>query len=264
MSVIVLAPLYCNQRGLVNLSCIKKTHRFSYLNRMHSLTLVMLWRLNHSFAFLGFLSRLSFSFSASLIWREATFMNKKSFALVSGLVVTATSFLMPISANSVDIHQVSTQDTPQLLAQGRGRGRERSLQNPTPCPNNPCPNPGSNTQVTLSNGYRITFLGVTYGSGTSTWRYRMEELPVAQDLSNWVLGLPSCNSVVSASPKAELVNPDPNAQISGIKWQPGGGFVQGEFSVTLNRQVSVAVVDVAAKGPDVVRGTIAGPSCDLR
>lgn len=61
-----------------------------------------------------------------------------------------------------------------------------------------------------------------------------------------------------------MVNPDPNAKISGIKWQPGGGFTQGEFSVTLNREVSVGMVDVAAKGPDVVRGRIAGPSCNLR
>ena len=185
-------------------------------------------------------------------------MNKKSFALVSGIVLAATSFFVPIAANSVDSHQVAKQDGSQLLAQRR---RPR----PRPCPGtNPCPNPGSNTQVTLSNGYRITYLGVTYGSGTSTWRYRMEELPVAQDLSNWVLGLPSCNRVVGASPKGELVNPDPNAKISGIKWQPGGGFTSGEFSVTLNRQVAVGVVDVAAKGPDVVRGTIAGPSCNLR
>ncbi len=49
-----------------------------------------------------------------------------------------------------------------------------------PVPNNPAPN--SNSQVTLSNGYRITYLGMTPGNGTSTWRYRMEELPVAQDL----------------------------------------------------------------------------------
>jgi hypothetical protein len=116
----------------------------------------------------------------------------------------------------------------------------------------------------LSNGYRITYLGMTPGNGTTTWRYRMEELPEAQDLSNWVLGLPSCATVVSATPRGEVVNPDPNAKISGIKWQPGGGFVQGEFSVTLSGQLTEGTVDVAAKGPDVERGTIAGPSCNLR
>ncbi|MEW6492912.1 MAG: S-layer homology domain-containing protein [Cyanobacteriota bacterium] len=115
--------------------------------------------------------------------------------------------------------------------------------------------------VTLSNGYRITYLGMTPGNGTSTWRYRMEELPEAQDLSNWVLGLPSCATVVNATPKGEVVNPDPNAKISGIKWQPGGGFTTGEFEVTLNGQLTEGTVDVAAKGPDVERGQLRGPSC---
>ncbi|MEW6494105.1 MAG: hypothetical protein AB1589_16565 [Cyanobacteriota bacterium] len=205
-------------------------------------------------------------------------MNRKSFALVSGVVLAATSFAIPSSANSVDIHQISTQDTPQLLAQGRGKGRdkdkdrgrgrdrnrERTSPNSSPCPTTPCPNSGSNTQVTLSNGFRITYLGMAPGNGTTTWRYRVEELPSAKDLSNWVLGLPGCARVVSASPKGEVVNPDPNAQISGIKWQTGAGFAQGEFTVTLSGQVTTGVVNVAAKGPDVVRGAIAGPSCTLR
>lgn len=116
--------------------------------------------------------------------------------------------------------------------------------------------------ITLSNGFQITFLGVSYRSNTSIWRYYVEELPSAQDLSNWVLGLPSCARVVSASPRGELVNPDPNARISGIKWQPGGGFVQGEFSVTLSGQVRIGQIDVAAKGPDVAWGEIAGPTCN--
>lgn len=116
--------------------------------------------------------------------------------------------------------------------------------------------------ITLSNGYRVTFLDVSYSGTTSTWRYSVEELPVAQDLSNWVLGLPACAQVVSASPKGERVNPDPNARISGIKWQPGGGFQQGEFSVTLNGRLAVGTINVAVKGPDVARGTISGPSCN--
>ncbi|MEW5857706.1 MAG: S-layer homology domain-containing protein [Cyanobacteriota bacterium] len=121
----------------------------------------------------------------------------------------------------------------------------------------------STSVVTLTNGYRVTYLGFTNNSGgTSTWRYRVEELPSAQDLSNWVLGLPSCVSVAGASPKGEVVNPDPNAKISGIKWQPGGGFTDGEFTVTLNRQVAVGEIDVAVKGPDVALGRLPGPSCN--
>jgi hypothetical protein len=116
--------------------------------------------------------------------------------------------------------------------------------------------------ITLTNGYRVTFLGVTYASNASTWRYYVEELPSAQDLSNWVLGLPSCASVISASPKGELVNPDPNARISGIKWQPGGGFVQGEFAVTLNGRFAAGSIEIAVKGPDVSRAVLIGPSCN--
>lgn len=115
--------------------------------------------------------------------------------------------------------------------------------------------------VTLTNGYRVTFRGVSYSGSTSTWRYYVEELPVAKDLSNWVLGLPACAQVVNASPKGEFVNSDPNARIRGVKWQPGNKFVQGEFSVTLNGRWAVGTTTVAAKGPDVVRGELAGPSC---
>jgi hypothetical protein len=137
-------------------------------------------------------------------------------------------------------------------------------------PGNSRPHGGSNDEddrisnrdvVTLSNGYRVTFLGMSYRGSNSTWRYYVEELPVAQDLSNWVLELPSCARVVDASPQGELVNPDPNARLSGIKWQPGGGFVEGEFSVTPSGRLSVGQIDVAVKGPDVEIGQIAGPSC---
>jgi hypothetical protein len=56
------------------------------------------------------------------------------------------------------------------------------------------------------------------------------------------LEVPSCTRVVSASPKGEIVNPDPNAKLSGIKWQPGGGFTQGEFSVTLEGNGQLAAL----------------------
>lgn len=115
--------------------------------------------------------------------------------------------------------------------------------------------------VTLANSFRLSYLGVSYSGNTSTWRYYMEELPRARGLSNWVLGLPSCVRVVSASPKAELVNFDRNTKISGVKWQRGGGFKKGEFLVKLDRRYAVGTIDVAAQGSDVTRGLIAGPSC---
>jgi len=118
--------------------------------------------------------------------------------------------------------------------------------------------------VTLSNGYRITFLGVTYNDDcTSTWRYYVEELPGAQDLSNWVLELPDCVDVVTASPGPWwLEYPDPNTHLNGIKWVTAGLPGAGKFTVTLNGHWAVGTRAVAAKGPDVAWGEIAGPICE--
>jgi hypothetical protein len=119
--------------------------------------------------------------------------------------------------------------------------------------------------VILPNCYKITFLGFTDNrDGTSTWRYLVEELSCAQDLSNWVLELPACASVVDASPSPwEVVQPDPNVQLNGIKWQTGAGFESGEFSVTLSGDLTSGTVQVGAKGPDVALGQITGPACDV-
>jgi hypothetical protein len=121
--------------------------------------------------------------------------------------------------------------------------------------------PDGSEVITLENGFQISFLGVDYTSSHSIWRYYVKELPRAQDLSNWVLGLPNCATIISARPNWESVNPDPNANITGIKWETGGGFVEGEFSITLHGALSLGVVDVAAKGPGVAWGEIAGPNC---
>lgn len=120
------------------------------------------------------------------------------------------------------------------------------------------------TVVTLPNGYRITFLGVTYNPDhTSTWHYRVEELPWAQDLSNWLLELYDCHTVITATPESWwLEYPDPNFGLNEIKWQ--GASVQGsaEFSVTLDGYWVAGTNHVGAKGPDVAIGLLAGPSCN--
>jgi hypothetical protein len=119
--------------------------------------------------------------------------------------------------------------------------------------------------IILPNCYKITFLGFTEnGDGTSTWTYRVDELSCAQDLSNWVLELPACTTVVGAAPSPwEVVHPDPNIQLNGIKWQTGAGFESGEFSVTLSGDLTTGTVSVGAKGPDVAIGQIIGPACDV-
>jgi hypothetical protein len=119
--------------------------------------------------------------------------------------------------------------------------------------------------VILPNCYKITFLGFTdNGDGTSTWSYRVEELSCAQDLSNWMLELPACTTVVGAAPSPwEVVQPDPNHHLNGIKWQTGAGFQSGDFSVTLTGDLTTGTVQVGAKGPDVAIESITGPACDV-
>ena len=119
-------------------------------------------------------------------------------------------------------------------------------------------------RVTLSGCYQVTFLGSSESTDrVSTWRYRVEEQSCAQDLSNWMLELPACVTVVDASPLPwEVVQPDPNYQLNGIKWETGTGFESGEFHVVLSGAVVRGNVQVGVKGPDVRIGAITGPACD--
>ena len=118
--------------------------------------------------------------------------------------------------------------------------------------------------VTLENGYRITFQGVTYNpDGTSTWQYLVEELPWAQDLSTWMLELFDCHNVITATPDSYwLEYPDPNYHLNGIKWQGAGVPGSAVFTVTLNGSWVVGTNQVGAKGPDIALGLLAGPSCN--
>jgi hypothetical protein len=126
--------------------------------------------------------------------------------------------------------------------------------------------PGENAvTATLSNGFQIAYAGVDYNQdGSSTWTYWVEETENSADLSNWVLELPDCVTVTGATPADyELVHPDPNANLNGIKWDVEDDFTAGEFSITLDAQWNEGIVLVAAKGPSVALGVIAGPECTM-
>ncbi len=122
----------------------------------------------------------------------------------------------------------------------------------------------SEETVGLPGCYQVTFLGFSQSTeNISTWRYRVEEESCAQDLSNWMLELPACATVVDASPSPwEIVQPDPNYQLNGIKWQTGTDFQSGEFSVVLSGDLIPGTVRVGVKGPDVAIGEITGPVCN--
>ena len=121
------------------------------------------------------------------------------------------------------------------------------------------------TEVTLDNGFRITYLGSTINKSdqTSTWRYLVEELPIAQDLSSWMLELFDCHEITTATPSSWWYEtPDPNMKLNGIKWQGAGVAGSAEFTVTLKGYWKTGTNQVAAKGPDVALGFLAGPSCE--
>lgn len=118
--------------------------------------------------------------------------------------------------------------------------------------------------VTKLDCYQVSFLGSSDSTErVSTWRYRVEGLACAQDLSNWMLELPTCATVLDASPSPwEVVQPDPNYQIDGIKWETGAGFRGGEFSVVLSGELTSGPVRFGVKGPDVSIGVTEGPICE--
>ncbi len=124
--------------------------------------------------------------------------------------------------------------------------------------------PCSGDGVTLSNGFKITFLkSVNNADKTSTWKYKVEETAASKDLGYWVLELPSCiTAVKSATPSSyQLVKPDPNTGLTGIKWETAADFTTGEFSFIVDGHWEIGTVAVAAKGPDVAKSTIGGLTC---
>jgi hypothetical protein len=116
-----------------------------------------------------------------------------------------------------------------------------------------------------SSCYKVSFLGFDdHEDDTSTWHYQVDELSCAQDLSNWMLELPACAIVLDASPSPwEVVHPDPNYHLDGIKWQTGAGFESGEFNVTVSGDLTSGTVLVGVKGPDVEIFSSTGPVCDM-
>lgn len=111
--------------------------------------------------------------------------------------------------------------------------------------------------------YEIDFLGVTEGAEVvSTWRYRVQGRACAQTLSYWTLELPACAAVVDASPGPwEIVSPELDDQISGIRWQTGTDFQNGEFSVILTGDLEKGMTRAGVEGQDLSVGRIDGPVC---
>ena len=123
--------------------------------------------------------------------------------------------------------------------------------------------PGGIAGTSPSDCYRVEFLDVSETSEVaSVWRYRVEELACAQDLSNWLLELPACAIIVEASPPPwESIQSDPQYKMNGIKWQTGTDFQSGEFRVALSGDLATGMTRAGVKGPDISIVNVAGPVC---
>jgi len=98
------------------------------------------------------------------------------------------------------------------------------------------------TQVILedSNGhdaYEITWLSTTFNQdGTSTWVYRVRELPGGRNLSHWNLSLPPDMTVESGTTPGYDLGVDGSTGFYGIKWDVTDSFSSGQFQIVLADQ----------------------------
>ncbi len=112
----------------------------------------------------------------------------------------------------------------------------------------------------------IPFIGMTdNGDGTSTWTYSVERQPCDQELEAWMIEIPACSLVASASPAPyEVVFPDPNLNKDVVSWNLSPDFESGEFSVTLAGDLvegqATAGLSASAVGAESL--IVEGPQCD--
>ena len=84
--------------------------------------------------------------------------------------------------------------------------------------------------------YRITFVDVAYNQdGTSSWTYRVEELPGGKDLSHWNVGLHPDMEVMPGTTAGYDFGVDGSTGYFGIKWDVNEGFSDDTFTIVLDR-----------------------------
>lgn len=95
------------------------------------------------------------------------------------------------------------------------------------------------TQIILKDSagaeaYEITWLSTEFNEdNTSTWKYRVRELPGAKHLSYWNLALHSSHQVKAGTTAGYQVGTDSATGIYGIKWTLNDAFTQGEFTLVV-------------------------------
>ena len=133
-------------------------------------------------------------------------------------------------------------------------------------------------KATFSAGFEIEFIEkVDNPDGTQTWSYKVTELPGSKDLSHWVIEM-CLDDLIGFSPEdtdagiqgVDTTGTDPTTGVTGIKWDLEVDFDDDgsddedsrEFSFTLGKQYSEAMVDVAVfSAGSGETESINGPDC---
>jgi hypothetical protein len=81
-------------------------------------------------------------------------------------------------------------------------------------------------------------------------------------MKSWMLELPACASVIEASPTPwGVVSLDSGYQMSGIQWETGQDFEEGEFSVQLTGGLEKGITRAGLEEQQVSLGSLEGPDC---
>ncbi len=126
--------------------------------------------------------------------------------------------------------------------------------------------PGGLFQVNgLEECLDISLSGMTNnGDGTSTWTYSVERLPCDQEVNFVLLEIPACANVANAAPLPfQVVFPDPELKVDGVKWELPSDFESGVFTVVFAGSLSEGELNagLGAPGVEPVSVAIEGPAC---
>lgn len=103
------------------------------------------------------------------------------------------------------------------------------------------------------------------GDGTSTWVYSVERQPCDQEVDFLLVEIPACAMVANAAPiPFQVVFPDPELNVDGVKWELGSDFETGQFTVVFagNLSEGKANVGLIASGIEPASVVIDGPECE--
>lgn len=189
----------------------------------------------------------------------------------TGVVLTTHSeeaannmILLPVDAESDSPTATPTEETPAPTATFTPVPPTPTATNTfTPAPPTATPTPSTATVIKLNDDKDSTYTVELISQVGTTWTYRVTEVK-GRDLSHWNLGIASClDNIVSYNPTSGYENgTDGSTGFVGVKWNTGGGFTSGDFSITLDNSYPTTTVQALVKaGSTSNTGAVLGPDC---